>query len=358
MQSKICFNKKIIYLSGTIVLFILFLIGYFSLSESLLSKKISTKSRASTPDDNLSIANGELALDNEFPYFVKIKPSKGLCGGTLISEDFVLTAAHCVYDDFTYGGVVRVMIGVNHYYGEYKGHYIGKVEHTPPKRNHNYYEFVYPENIYIPKEYKDTRLMFDKKDSYDIALLRLKTKAVGIPTLSISDVSVDELVARYPLLNPVPIIVIGVGRNEQEYLSKDLMKAPLRVNHYDGQPKSIIYLSSPRIPEQNICSGDSGGPAIFENTDGKKYVIGVTAGGYCPGYQSYYTSTSFHSEWITDITGIQPNSGTATKDLTIHPTQMPLNTICSSQMDVKGCDNYSIMCIWSYLVGKCVTHNP
>ena len=161
------------------------------------------------------------------------------------------------------------MIGVNHYYGEYKGHYIGKVEHTPPKRNHNYYEFVYPENIYIPKEYKDTRLMFDKKDSYDIALLRLKTKAVGIPTLSISDVSVDELVARYPLLNPVPIIVIGVGRNEQEYLSKDLMKAPLRVNHYDGQPKSIIYLSSPRIPEQNICSGDSGGPAIFENTDGK-----------------------------------------------------------------------------------------
>lgn len=43
------------------------------------------------------IINGEEASPNQFPFHVGVKSEKGLCGGSLISEEYVLTAAHCTF---------------------------------------------------------------------------------------------------------------------------------------------------------------------------------------------------------------------------------------------------------------------
>lgn len=349
MQSKICINKKVVYLSSIIILFLLFLLGYFSLSQSLLSKKISTKSRASEPEDTSSVMNGEPALDNEFPYFVKIKSVSGLCGGVLISEDFVLTAAHCVYYDYRYDGVIKILIGVNHYRDDYKGHYASLVHHTRSM-------LIDSKRIFIPKEFTGFVESDLQSDSYDIALIKLDEKAVGIPTISFPDSSIEK-----ELANGRVVTVIGVGRDENNKLPTDLMKAIVSVDHYDSQPKSIIFLSSPDEPPKNTCSGDSGGPAIYASTYWKKYVIGIThAGPDCPSNNGYYTSTSFYSEWITSTTRgaggvVFPNSGTATKDLSLHPTQHPLNSICLSQETQRICENYSkiLPCFWSNAESRC-----
>lgn len=344
MHRKICVRKKTVFLFGLAVLFVIFLIGYSSLSRSLLTQKISTNSRASTPDDTLSIINGELALDNEFPYFVKIKSASGLCGGALISEDYVLTAAHCVYYDYRYDGVVKILIGVNHYYDEYKGHYASLIHHTRSM-------LIYSKSIFIPQEFTGFVESDPLSDLYDIALIKLDEKAVGIPTISFPDSTIEK-----ELTSGRVATVIGVGEDENNKLPTDLMKATVYINHYDSQPKSIIFLSSPDDPPKNTCSGDSGGPALFEGTDWKKYIIGITsAGPDCPSNNGIYTSTSFHSQWITSISKVLPNSGTATKDISLHPTQHPLNNICLSQETKRICENYSkiLPCFWSSTENKC-----
>lgn len=365
MQSKICINKKVVYLSSIIILFLLFLLGYSSLSQSLLSRKISTSSRASAPEDNPSIVNGELALDNEFPYFVKIESSRGLCGGTLISEEFILTAAHCVYDDYINGGVIKVIIGVNHYNREYSGHYAGFAKHSPSKPANTNGKidnpftkkikiYGYPESIYIPLEYDDPWQFNKWSDSYDVAILKLGVKATGIPTLSIPDETIGK-----ELIDGYPATVIGIGWTKVDGGPTDqLMKATLNIDTYRLQPKSIIFLSSKDKPAKNTCLGDSGGPVIIEDGSGKKYIVGTTSAGKCEKGESYYTSTAFHSKWIKEVTHIFPNSGTATKDISLHPTQHPLSSNCSAQKDETACDVNSrdskiYPCYWDRTEGKC-----
>lgn len=370
MCTVICVKRKTAYFIGFIILFALFFIAYSSFSQTLLSRKISTNSRASESADNLPIANGELALDNEFPYFVKIKSSKGFCGGTLISEEYILTAAHCVYGEYMNGGVIQILIGVNHYYGEYKGHYAGFVRHSPPKEENTVGKIsnllitkIYgnQENIFIPDEYKES-MFFDRFDryseSYDIAILKLEIKAIGVPTLSLSNAAVEK-----ELIDGHPITVIGVGRNEANERSNDLWKASLNVGGYRGQPTSIVYLTSKDKPAKNTCLGDSGGPAIFDGAFGKKYIMGITSGSTCQGGESYYTSTAFHSVWITSTTGkagktVEVNSGTATNDLSLHPTQQPLSADCTAQKSEEDCDKNSsnakvFPCGWSRSRNAC-----
>lgn len=49
------------------------------------------------------VVGGENALPHEFPYQISLQPGSGghACGGSILNENYVLTAAHCVVSEGT-----------------------------------------------------------------------------------------------------------------------------------------------------------------------------------------------------------------------------------------------------------------
>lgn len=72
----------------------------FFVAQEVQLFKLPSVSKGDDDDVNLKIINGDYAEEHQFPYQVYIQTSTGdgmaaACGGTIISETFIVTAAHC-----------------------------------------------------------------------------------------------------------------------------------------------------------------------------------------------------------------------------------------------------------------------
>lgn len=74
--------------------------AFFSLAFSVLQRRV---------------YNGREAKENEFPYMVNVLPPSVRCGGVLLSNRYVLTAAHCLMDVVLGQNITLVLGGRNYY---------------------------------------------------------------------------------------------------------------------------------------------------------------------------------------------------------------------------------------------------
>ncbi|VVC92170.1 unnamed protein product [Leptidea sinapis] len=242
------------------------------------------------------IIGGEEAANGEFPHMAALGYDKGngyefLCGGSLVSKHYIITAAHCIetLDD------VKPTIAR-----------LGVLNITSTTFNTEtdvkIADWLFPSNY--TRKYK----------YHDIAILRLKT-----PVTFTQDVSPICLYTKNT--EPTtPLTVTGWGRISKinNKVSDVLLKA--NVSMMPHSKCSETYVKSRRLPQgivqdqqlcvgdsqqqHDTCTGDSGGPLQgMTDHDGFYRLVGVTSFGRgCASKDpAIYTRIYHYLDWIVSV---------------------------------------------------------
>jgi serine protease 12 (motopsin) len=243
------------------------------------------------------IIGGKNSLRGGWPWQVslRLKSSHGegrlLCGATLLSSCWVLTAAHCFkrYGNSTRNYAVRV--------GDYHTLVLEEFE-----------EEIGVQQIVIHREYRP-----DSSD-YDIALVRLQG-----PEEQCARFSSHVLPACLPLQRERPhktasnCYITGWGDTGRAY-SRTLQQAAIPLlpkrfceERYKGRFTGRMLCAGNLHEHKRVdsCQGDSGGPLMCERPGESWVVYGVTSWGYGCGVKDspgVYTKVSAFVPWIKSVT--------------------------------------------------------
>ncbi|MFC4336086.1 serine protease [Salininema proteolyticum] len=214
------------------------------------------------------VIGGDPAEEGQFPYLVSLQSGGHFCGGSLIAEDVVLTAAHCVEGsgpgDFT----------VKH----------GSVALDSPDMNE--YEVA---DVEVAPDYGQ-----GSRFSWDWALVQLTEPVEGAETVALSDGSVDEgptfTVAGWGVTDD------GGLANEQQFVEVPFVDDQTCSEAYGSSldPESMVCAGDVENGGVDSCQGDSGGPLVA-GEEGSHVLAGIVSWGQgCaePGYPGVYSQVS------------------------------------------------------------------
>ncbi|MBI1293768.1 trypsin-like serine protease [bacterium] len=245
------------------------------------------------PGRQIDIVGGQPATHGEWPWQVLVQPAGYLCGGSLISTDWVVTAAHCVFDqsnNLIPAGQITVVLG------EYRR---GSNDGSEQQRNISQ---VVPHPNYRSGQGWDN----------DIALLRLSTPAqlnqFVQPVLLTLSPTHDSLVEAGD-----PSTVTGWGTtSEGGSTSSTLLEVEVPVvsnrtcNSAYGNITDNMLCAGFTQGGKDACQGDSGGPLVVPNGNGGWLLAGVVSFGRgCarPNFPGVYARVSRYVDWINQNTG-------------------------------------------------------
>lgn len=230
------------------------------------------------------IVGGSAAVGSQWPWatalvYKGLPPQNGLfCGGSLIASNWVLTAAHCVYDEYP----LNFQVIINR-----------------EKLSSNQGEVLMIDKIYVHPKFNYSTL------SNDIALLKLSSPASAtpieiLPSLSDQDAAGTNAIAlgwgnTSPTLQAFP-------NQLQQATIPIISNAACKISMTGITPSMLCAGFSQGGVD--TCEGDSGGPlVIYDNESSSWRIAGITSFGEAScgarGYYGVYTRADNYNDFIT-----------------------------------------------------------
>ncbi|KAJ8004048.1 hypothetical protein DPEC_G00154750 [Dallia pectoralis] len=256
----------------------------FTLEEELIDtameRPIVAEMRANT-----RIVNGEECPPGECPWqaFLVNHDDRGFCGGTILNNDFILTAAHCMNQTRSFYVVL----------GEFDTEVQEGREAVHQVAN------VFIHRAYIPTTYHN-----------DIAIIKLK-EPIKFTKYILPACMPEPTFAENVLMRQADGLVSGFGRVGENKQTSSLL---LRLSVPYIPRATCLQSSSHKISnrmfcagydkeKKDACQGDSGGPHVTRYKD-TWFVTGVVSWGEgCAreGKYGIYTQVSKYIDWIQTI---------------------------------------------------------